>query len=754
MPIQDSAGLAFYTEDKSQRAPQTGGFRSAGVIEADRGLCGVPVFIPNESAFLKAFGAPSLERHGQATLEAYMLAKREVPQVLVRAKDPLITATDTPFGALSLRVEDGAVVATARASANMAAPVEENETIVYFNGEGDYCSKVKDNVVIRISEPTNKSAYAATGRPFKVQVFYFAGANHIDEDTIAELAFNPTIESAIAATGHLKLDGFVVGQNLGDSGNPVVVTTYVNGRIGTASFDYAELFEDGNDWGLFDRITAAVKAAAYSDGTPVVKPEWSNPCDYVPYGLDGDSSGSDVSDAYGYYIMDSRVGPSRQQLNCFNLSVAVSIEATVPIAEENVPGRKTLAPGFYSFPCGTVTVSRSGDAFVARFNLNTNLYLRNRSSYMFMGDQNEYWASFYNSYCVDSFDNVSLSYEDFDANYVSMQADSVLSGNYLLAKTSDTVPETPVSYTINYATDPLTNTLHYFSDPIKTNVISAANKSYAYSTALSRLLTDNLDKWRCIATPNLGDVMVPSDFNAAISSANESTLGLSNIGRSASLDVFGNGNLNGRHGNRFVADYFQYGYVSLQGRRMAITMAALVTETLRTNYKNGLEARPPFGTTYGVINCLGVTQEELTGPAREVLSHTYKLNPVIKKDNYVTWEEVTSQETNTSLSDIHSILSLILLKYQIKDAMDGFVAEYNDEDTVGRGMNLLSTINQRAIDKKYIQEGIVSSDHNVLGDVVLRFDYAIRMKGVARYVDIFITLHSQTQALTIDFGGL
>ena len=139
MPTQDSAGLAFYTEDKSQRAPQTGGFRSAGVIEADRGLCGVPLFIPNESAFLKAFGTPSLERHGQATLEAYMLAKREVPQVLVRAKDPLIAATDTPFGALSLRVEDGAVVATARASANMAAPVEENETIVYFNGEGDYC---------------------------------------------------------------------------------------------------------------------------------------------------------------------------------------------------------------------------------------------------------------------------------------------------------------------------------------------------------------------------------------------------------------------------------------------------------------------------------------------------------------------------------------------------------------------------------------------------------------------------------------
>ena len=69
----------------------------------------------------------------------------------------------------------------------MAAPVEENETIVYFNGEGDYCSKAKDNVVIRISEPTNKSAYAATGRPFKVQVFDFAGANHTDEDTIAEL---------------------------------------------------------------------------------------------------------------------------------------------------------------------------------------------------------------------------------------------------------------------------------------------------------------------------------------------------------------------------------------------------------------------------------------------------------------------------------------------------------------------------------------------------------------------------------------
>ena len=91
--------------------------------------------------------------------------------------------------------------------------------------------------------------------------------------------------------------------------------------------------------------------------------------------------------------------------------------------------------------------------------------------------------------------------------------------------------------------------------------------------------------------------MVPSDFNAAISSANETTLGLSNIGRAAALDVFGNGNLNGRHGNRFVANYYQYGYVLLQGRRMATTMAALVTETLRTNYKNGLEARPPFGTT-------------------------------------------------------------------------------------------------------------------------------------------------------------
>ncbi len=84
--------------------------------------------------------------------------------------------------------------------------------------------------------------------------------------------------------------------------------------------------------------------------------------------------------------------------------------------------------------------------------------------------------------------------------------------------------------------------------------------------------------------------------------------------------------------------------------------------------------------------------------------------------------------------------------------MKSFVAEYNDQSTVDRGLAVLGQLNQNFIDKNYIEEGSVSADKNVIGDEVLRFDYAIRFKGVARFVDVYITAYSQTQTLAVSLA--
>jgi hypothetical protein len=392
-----------------------------------------------------------------------------------------------------------------------------------------------------------------------------------------------------------------------------------------------------------------------------------------------------------------------------------------------------------------VTVSNKDGAWVAKFSISTNLYLKNRTAYMYMGKQNEYWASYYSAYCKETF-NVSMSYDDFDPNYVSMQADAVLgSSRYLVPKTSETFSD----YKIDYDKDRLTTKLQYFTGEIVANSIRVQNKSYAYSQALVGLLGDNLTRWRCLATPNLGDVMNPADFLSAITAAEESTLGLSNIGRAASTDVFGN--LTGRHGNRFIADYSQYAYRTLAGKRTAVTLACLVSDLLNTHYNEGIEARPPFGYNYGQISCLKLSQE-FSGAERNMLARQLKINPVIEDGGYFIWDERTSQLTDTSLSDIHCIISFIWMKFAIYDAMNAFVAEYNDQSTVNRGLAVLNQLNQTFISRNYIEEGIVNADNNVIGDEVLRFDYAVRFKGVARFVDVYITAYSQTQTLAVSLA--
>lgn len=774
MPINDSAGLGVYLIDKSQRAATAIGFRSAGAIESDRGLCGKPTLITSDDDYVKVFGSPSMERHGLAAMEAYMLAQRKVPQVLIRAKKPTMGPGAQPFGVMSFTVDknEGLKLNTADKANAIVAPAEDSSTVyLYFKGEGTYCSsKVsaanneKPNIVLRMCKPSTQSAYATVGRCLQLQVFDFEGHDHIDEDTPAELAFNPAVSSVINESGELYLKGYDL-QNGSGSTVPGVgkvnITAFVNGRVAALpEFNYSDLKADTVDSegntvhhynGMFDRFIDAILAARKSDGEPVIDKDWTDGVGMV-YNP-GDGSGIDTLTPGCYYLdarkEDEHGNLSRQMLNCFELSITLTASVTLPVSEKSPsdPEYRRLTRGFYGFPCGNVTITgNSTDGYFAKFSITTQLYLTNRNEYMYLGPQNSYWASYWNAYCKETY-ILSLSFDDFDANYFTMQADAVLnSSKYIVAKSSDTFDD----YTIDYENDPITNKLHYFdADDIESNDIVVQNKSYAYSQALQVLLTDNLTGWRCLATPNLGDVMNPADYVAAITASNQSTFGISNIGRPASVDVFGN--LTGRHGNRFIADYCQYAYRTLAGKRTAVTMACLVADLLNSHYNEGIEARPPFGPNYGQIACTALSQQ-FSGPERSVLATQYKINPVIEDGGFFLWKECTSQITETSLSDIHCIISFLWVKFAIYDAMKSFVAEYNDQSTVNRGLKVLKDLNRYFIDRNYIEEGIPNADKNVIGDKVLRFDYSVRFKGVADFVDVYITAYSQTQTLAVSLA--
>ena len=753
MPINDSAGVGVYLIDKSQRASTAIGFRSAGAIEADRGLCNTPTLISSEDDYVKVFGTPSMERHGQAAMEAYMLAQRRVPQVLTRAKNPTFTGNENVFGLAKFAFQGGSLkLDTDMPATKIVSPSSESgsETLIYFKGEGDYAKrqgsqgvfapKNGSNVVLRFSKPLSQSAYAKEGRPLRVQVFDFNGASHIDEETHAELAFNPDVSNVLDFAGRFQLDGYNVGT---ESTNNLKVTAFVNGAPKTNEYAYNTI----SGWGVYDWITETICNVKNPDKPEesIIDQSW---LEYCP----PKNSGSDVGDmpSNGFYDLNSINAEGFQQINAFNLSIAVTLEVSLPISQSQ--GGRKVSAGFYGFPCGSVTVSNvdsTGENGVAKFSISTNLYLKNRNDYMFLGVQNEYWASFYQTYCVEDY-TFSLSYDDYDANYITMQADAVLaSSNYLVSKSSDNFDD----YVIDYDNDPITVDLHYFGGEIVANTIATAQKSHAYSEALQDMLADNLVSWRCAVTPNLGDAMNSGDFVAAITAANETTLGLSNIGRAASVDVFGNGgnNMAGRHGNRFIADYAQYAYRTLAGRRTPVTVASLVADLLNTHYNEGIEARPPFGPTYGQISCMALSQQ-YSGAERNILARQFKINPVIEDGGFYLWDERTSQVTETSLSDEHSIISFIWMKFNIYDAMKSFVAEYNDSSTVNRGLSVLNQLNESFKAKNYIEEGLPNADKNVLGDEVLRFDYPVRFKGVARYVDIYITAYSQTQTLAVSMA--
>jgi hypothetical protein len=88
----------------------------------------------------------------------------------------------------------------------------------------------------------------------------------------------------------------------------------------------------------------------------------------------------------------------------------------------------------------------------------------------------------------------------------------------------------------------------------------------------------------------------------------------------------------------------------------------------------------------------------------------------------------------------------------IYESMRPYVAEYNDVSTVSEGVRTLSTLNKTFRARNYIEEGKPNADKNVIGDKVMRFDFPVRFKGVARYVDVYVTAYSQTQSLEISLS--
>ena len=744
--VNDSAGTDVILVDKSQRPASADGFKAAVAMEAERGLCNNPVFITSADDFVKVFGNPAFDKYGQANMEAYFLAQHNVPLVISRAKDPSIEPDDPVFGCMRVTIQDGKLLIDPNANSKaIATPEKDNTALLFFKGEGNYCSKVirqgddpanYSNIVLRFSEPPTKSAYADEHRAFQLQVFDFAGARHIDMDMPGVLGLTPSLDPVLGggASGEsdmLHLDGYELSFDSGSSGGGStgttnLVTAFVNGCKGTAPYTGGS---------VYTAIRDAVRAAKDSKGEPVLTSFESN----------GDGTFTVAAGAF----------------NCFNLSISISISATA----QGVPEEGKARTAYLNYGCGSVSVTpdAEGEMATVEFAIATGLYLENRKNYMYMGDENAVWASCYSAYLKESY-IASFNYYDYDGSYVSMQLDSVLaSSNYLVSRTSEVFDD----YEIDFQSDvdaasiagegvpadpsPFIKTPQYFDDTgaLKSNEIVPGQKSYAYALALRQIAGDNLTKHRCVVTANLGDVMNVPDFLGVIEAAGETTLGVTNIGEAASRAVFLN--LGGRHGNRFITDFAQYGRKTVAGRRMWMTFAALVTLCLNNNYKNGNEARPPMGLSYGQIQCEELS-EEYTGPQRKVLAQTYKLNPCINEGGFYLWEETTSQLTDTALSDTHVILSYCWMKYMIYQSMRTFVAEYNDVPTVNEGVRVLKSLNRTFQERNYIEEGKPNADKNIIGDKVMRFDFPVRFKGVARYVDIYVTAYPQTQSLEISLA--
>lgn len=762
--VNDSAGTDVILVDKSQRPAGAAGFKAAVAIEAERGLCNKPVFITSTDDFVKVFGNPSFDKYGQANLEAYFLAQNNVPLVITRAKNPSIEPTAKVFGCMKIKVVDADPQAgirgtlsidSAAGSNSIMTPTEADTCLLYFKGEGQYPCKVlgtteddvkvgvdRSNIVVRFSKPSTQSAYADAKRAFQLQVFDFAGARHIDHDTPGILGVTPNLEQVLennssgTLTDKLALPGYILefdtGSSGGESTKPTnMVTVFVNGRKGTAPYTGGSVYE---------AIRDAVLAAKDAKGNPVL----------TSFEVNRDEDGN----ADGTFTVEAGT------FNCFDLSISIAISATAQGMKED--GGK-VGTAYFNYGCGSVSVTPDNDGDVATvdFSISTGLYLENRRNYMYMGPENAAWASYYGAYLKETF-VTSFNYDDYDPSYVSMQIDTALAGsNYLVAKTSEIFGD----YAIAFAEDveeaeeqsPIISDLQYFSRKaiesddggIVSNLIEPGQRSYAYALALRQIMGNNLTIWRCVVTANLGDAMNAPDFQGVIEAAAESTLGVTNIGKAASLDAFNN--LGGRHGMRFISDFSQYGSRNVAGRRMWLTLAALVTLTLNNNYKNGNEARPPMGLSYGKIQCDALS-EDFTGPQRKMLAETFKLNPAIDENGFYLWEETTSQQADSALSDTHVILSYCWMKYMIYESMRPFVAEYNDTPTINEGVRVLKGLNRTFISRNYIEEGKPNADKNVLGDKVMRFDFPVRFKGVGRYVDVYVTAYPQTQSLEISLS--
>lgn len=191
--------------------------------------------------------------------------------------------------------------------------------------------------------------------------------------------------------------------------------------------------------------------------------------------------------------------------------------------------------------------------------------------------------------------------------------------------------------------------------------------------------------------------------------------------------------------SKFVAKYNQWVLTRDGENSIYLPATGWIAYLIGEQSRNGQIPYAPAGENRGFLQgAEGVSREWDAGERVECVKHQWN---VIKKDStgYYVWSQVTSQPLRSQFSNIHVMLSTIMMLRGVERTLKGFEFEFNDPTTIATILHMLRSIADDYVAQNYADKITVDDRDNVLGSEQIRIYWGNEYKGVATSIVVDMT---------------
>jgi hypothetical protein len=262
---------------------------------------------------------------------------------------------------------------------------------------------------------------------------------------------------------------------------------------------------------------------------------------------------------------------------------------------------------------------------------------------------------------------------------------------------------------------------------------------------------NNPVKYDVPLTVNAGQEIPNRTFNGMVDSYKR-TFGLTGCPRSEAFSPVVP-NTSGGVTSKYVAKYNQWIQEHDRSTQQNIFTPpqGWIAELIANQFRNNVLPKATAGYNRARLTENGALALSRTWtPAQRLELDKFQWNSIKDEPSGITvWQSYTSQTFKSALSNIHVMISFMVMMRGIESILRGFEFEDNDEVTIAIILNLLRGLANDYLANNYAHEILVNANDNRIGTEQIRINWDVRFREAARTIVVDVNVHPSSQELSV-----